>query len=124
MAQNANLGRPSGDGSGVSDPLRCPSGVGRGGDYHRLLGRGAPMNTETVIYSQAYTHKGHEYLVWSYIYATKQGSTMLFAYRAEGATVEGLPARDNAVRQARHHIDSLPPDPVEETLAVDAPQAS
>lgn len=82
------------------------------------------MDTDTVIYSQEYRHKGREFLVWSYLCANEEGSTMLFAYQCDGVTIEGLPDRDNAVRQARQHIDKLPAEPVEETPVVDAPSES
>jgi hypothetical protein len=82
------------------------------------------MNTGTVIYSQTYGHKGHEFLVWSYLEANEGGSAMFFAHQCDGVTVEGLPDREEAVRQARRHIDHLPSEPVEESPVAEAPQAS
>ena len=72
------------------------------------------MNTGTVIYSQTYSHRGHEFLVWSYLATNEGGSVMLFACQFDGVTVEGLPDRSEAVRQARRHLDALPSEPAEE----------
>jgi hypothetical protein len=81
------------------------------------------MNTGTVIYSQTYTHQGREFLVWSYLAANEEGSVMLFAHQCYGATVEGLPDRGTAVRQARKHLDALPAEPAEEAPVAEALQA-
>jgi hypothetical protein len=82
------------------------------------------MTTTNVIYSQTYQYQGRQFLVWSYLDANEEGSVMLFAFQCDGVTVEGLPDRDNAVGQARQHVDKLLAEPVEEAPVVDAPQAS
>jgi hypothetical protein len=78
------------------------------------------MNTETVIYSQTYSHKGHEYVVWSYT----KGGGMSFACQGEGLSLKGLDSREEAVRQARKHLDHLPAEPAEHSTLAEAPQAS
>jgi hypothetical protein len=78
------------------------------------------MNTEIVIYSQTYTRKGHEFLVWSYL----EGGGMMFALQCEGLSLKGLDSREEAVRQARKHLDHLPAEPAEHSTLADAPQAS
>jgi hypothetical protein len=83
------------------------------------------MNAERVIYRQEYAHKGHAFSVLSYLDdPDPKRSTMRFAFRVEGVTVEGLPDRAEAIRQARRRIDELSAKPVEATPAADPPQAS
>jgi hypothetical protein len=65
------------------------------------------MTTTNVIYSQTYQYQGRQFLVWSYLDANEEGSVMLFAFQCDGVTVEGFFNRDNAVAQARKHIDNL-----------------
>jgi hypothetical protein len=81
------------------------------------------MNTAITIYSREYTHQGHAFSVWSYLDdPDPKRSTLLFAYRAAGVTRVGLPDRKAALRQARRHLDALPPplpDPPDEKTAVD-----
>jgi len=83
------------------------------------------VNAERVIYSQVYKHKGRQFTAWSYLDGKDaESSGMLFAFSLEGETVEGLPDRAEAIREARQRIDRLPAKPVEETPAPDPPQAS
>ena len=83
-------------------------------------------NAETVtICSQTYTHKGYAFQVWSYLDDPEpQKSTMRFAFRVEGETVQGLSDRKEAVRKARQRIDELPAKSVEEMPAAGPPQAN
>jgi hypothetical protein len=82
------------------------------------------MSSAITIYSREYAYKGHAFQVWSYLdNPDPNRSTLRFAFQAEGETVESLPDRAEAVRQARQRIDELPAKPVEETPAADPPQA-
>jgi hypothetical protein len=81
------------------------------------------VNTETVIYHQTYTHKGYAFCVWSYLDdPDPKRSTLHFALRVEGETVEGLADRADAIRKARERIGKLPAEPGEATPGIDAPQ--
>ena len=75
-----------------------------------------------IIYSQVYKYKGGEFQVWSYLSSSDpQSSSLLFAFQSGGETVEGLPNREDAIRQARERIVELSPEPVETTPAADQP---
>ena len=83
------------------------------------------MNPETVIYRQAYRYRDRSFEVWSYLDdPDPASSSLLFAFQAEGETVEGLADRANAVRKARERIDQRPPEPGEATPAAVPPQQS
>jgi hypothetical protein len=83
------------------------------------------MSPAITIYSQTYTHKGHAFQVWSYLDGPDpKRSTLHFALRVEGETVEGLADRAEAVRKARKRIDQRPPEPGEATPAAAPPQQS
>jgi hypothetical protein len=78
---------------------------------------------ETVIYSRTHTHKGHAFQVWSYLDdPDPERSTLHFALRVEGETVEGLADRAEAIGKARQRIDRRPAEPGEATLGREAPQ--
>ena len=81
------------------------------------------MNTETVIYSQAYRYRDRSFEVWSYLDdPDPASSSLLFALRVEGETVEGLADRADAIRQARERIDRRPAEPGEATPGMDVPR--
>jgi hypothetical protein len=81
------------------------------------------MSPAITIYRQTYTHKGHAFQVWSYLDdPDPKRSTLLFAFQAEGETVEGLADRADAIRKARERIDRRPAEPSEATPGRDAPQ--
>jgi len=83
------------------------------------------VNTETVIYRQAYRYRDRSFEVWSYLDEPDPASSSLrFAFQAESETVEGFADRADAVRKARERIDELPAKPVEETPAIEAPKAN
>jgi hypothetical protein len=76
------------------------------------------MSPAITIYSQTYTHKGRAFQVWSYLDdPDPKGSTMHFALRVEGETVEGLADRAEAIRKARERIDKRPAAPVQASPA-------
>jgi hypothetical protein len=82
------------------------------------------MSPAITIYSQEYNHKGHAFSVWSYLDdPDPERSTMGFAYRAAGVTRAGLPDRQDALRQARRHLDALAAPPDEQTAVAEAPMA-
>ena len=82
------------------------------------------MSPAITIYSQTYTHKGHAFQVWSYLDdPDPKRSTLRFAFRVEGVTVQGLSDREGAIRKACQRIDELPAKPTEETPAADPQQA-
>ena len=79
--------------------------------------------TETVIFSWTYRYRDREFAVWSYLSTSDpESSSLLFAFRAEGETVEGLASREEAVRKARQRIDERTPEPGEATPATGAQQ--
>ena len=78
------------------------------------------MSASHVIYSRDYIHKGHEFTVWSYV----DGGAMRFGFQCEGFSLAGIDTREEAVRKARQHIDTLPAEPAEQAPAGDASQAS
>ena len=81
------------------------------------------MSPAITIYRQTYTHKGHAFQVWSYLDGLDpKRSTMHFALRVEGETVEGLADRADAIRQARERIDRRPAEPGEATPGREVPQ--
>jgi hypothetical protein len=83
------------------------------------------VNPAITLYRQTYTHKGRAFQVWSYLdEPDPKGSTLHFALRVEGVTVQGLSDREEAIRKARQRIDELPAKAVEEAPATDPPQAS
>jgi hypothetical protein len=61
------------------------------------------MNTDHVIYSQDYAHKGHEFSVWSYV----GGGGIRFACQGEGLSLKGLGTREEAIAKARAHLSLL-----------------
>jgi hypothetical protein len=81
------------------------------------------MSPAITIYRQTYTHKGRAFQVWSYLDdPDPKRSTLLFAFQAEGETVEGLADRADAIGKARERIDRRPAEPGEATPGRDGAQ--
>ena len=81
------------------------------------------MSLALTIYRQTYIHKGRAFQVWSYLDdPDPERSTLLFAFQAEGETVEGLADRADAIRKARERIDRRPAEPGEATTGREVPQ--
>jgi hypothetical protein len=67
------------------------------------------VNTETVIYRQAYRYRDRSFEVWSYLDDPDPArSSLLFAFQAEGETVGSFCDRTDAIGEARERIGKRP----------------